>query len=65
VGVVEGAGIGSGRVGIVVVVGRGMFGLLDQGSTVGLQLQGSIVGGMDMVVGQRRPDTKSSRRIVT
>jgi hypothetical protein len=53
---------GIGVPGVVVVVGD-MFGLLDLKSIAVLHLQGSIVGAVDVVVGQRGFDKKSSRRI--
>ena len=42
-----------------------MFGLLDLKSIAELYLQGSIVGAVDVIVGQRGFDKKSSRRPVT
>ena len=62
VGVVGRVGIGIENVGVVV---GGMFGLLDLKSIAELHLQESIVGLVDVIVGQRGFDKKSSRMIVT
>ena len=62
VGVVGRVGIGIENVGVVV---GGMFGLLDLKIIAELHLQESIVGLVDVIVGQREFAKKSSRMIVT
>jgi hypothetical protein len=42
-----------------------MFGLFDLGSIVGLYWQGRIVEGMDVIVGRRGIDRKTSRKVGT
>jgi hypothetical protein len=48
---------------VVVVVVGDMFGLLDLKGIAVLHLQESIVGAVDVIVGQRGFDKKSSRWI--